>query len=146
MAGLIGLMACGPMGGALNIAARSFSQSIHGTGAVASESAGSSAPYCLVIDARMVIARTPASLLTVHLPSLSNHWPPACRRIGLNWKAVHCEACIAHLNPWRVNFEPSLTVSRLATSPNCSHVFGSSLTGSRPTSLNCLVLTWLSTP
>ena len=70
----------------------------------------------------MVIARTPASLFTVHLPSLSNHWPPACRRMGSNWKAVHCEACIAHLNPWRVNFEPSLTVSRLATSPSCSHV------------------------
>jgi hypothetical protein len=64
-------MACEPIGGALNIAARSLSQSIHGTGAVASESAGSSAPYFLAIDARIVIARTPASLLTVHLPSLS---------------------------------------------------------------------------
>ena len=95
-----------------------MSQSICGSGLVAMESAGSSAPYCLAIEARAVMALTPASLLIVHLPLASNHWPPWVIRIGLNWIMVHCAACMANLKPWRVNLLPSLMVSCLATSPN----------------------------
>ena len=117
-------MATGGMGWQLNIEQRSLSQSIWGNGKVAIESAGSSAPYWRAIEARMVIAFTPASLLMVHLPLASNHWPPTWETIGLSWIIVHCAACMANLNPWRVNLFPCLMVSRLATSPSSVHVLG----------------------
>src|SRR5262245_15364860 len=119
---------------------RSRSQSIIGSGFVATVSAGSSAPYSRTSDARMVIARTPASLFTVHLPLLSNQDPPHWRRIGLNWIMVQTGECIANLAPCRMNLLRSLTVSRLATSPNSTQVCGASLSGSRPASVKCLVL------
>ena len=100
-----------------------------GIGLVAIELAGSSAPYFCAIDARIVIALMPASLLTVHFPESSNHFPPDCSRMGLNWIMVHCAACIANLKPWRTNLSPSLTVIRLATSPSCSQFCGQSFAG-----------------
>src|SRR5512144_3113833 len=101
-------MAAEPRGTELNMEQRSRSQSIHGIGGVASETAGSSAPYFWAIDARICMAFTPAALLTVHLPLLSNHCTPAWSRIGLTCIVVHCAACIANLNPWRSNLSPFL--------------------------------------
>src|SRR2546427_7836920 len=110
-------MATGGMGWQLNIEQRSLSQSIWGNGKVAIESAGSSAPYWRAIEARMVIAFTPASLLMGHLPLASNHCPPSWETIGLNWIIVHCAACMADLKPRRGDFFPLLVVSRLGTPP-----------------------------
>src|SRR5262249_25687334 len=133
-------MVCRVCGCAQNIEQRSFSQSICGIGLVQVDTAGSSAPYCLAIEARSVIAFTPAGLLTVHLPAASNQAPPHWIRIGLNWIMVHCAVCIANLKPCRTNVLPSLMVRRFATSPNCSKDCGQSFSGSRPASLKCLVL------
>ena len=118
MAGFCDLMAAGGIGWQLNIDVRSLSQSIMGKGAWVIESAGSSAPYCLAMEARMVRAFTPASLLMVHLPSLSNHWPPAWTTIGWSWIMVHCDENMANLNPCRTNLLPSLMASFRATSPS----------------------------
>src|ERR1700719_1832523 len=110
MLGFCALIRVGGIGWQKNIDTRSLNQSSCGSGLVAIESAGSSAPYCRAIDARIVIALTPAALLTVHFPAASNQAPPHWIRIGLNWIIVHGAACMANLNPWRTNLLPSLTV------------------------------------
>src|SRR5690349_16432910 len=133
-------MAGGGIGWHQNIEARSLSQSICGSGLVAIDSAGSSAPYSLAMEARSFIALTPAALLMGHLPDAANQLPPAPTRIGLNCTMVHCGACMANLKPCRVKRLPSLIVSRLATSPNFSQLNGASRSGSRPTEAKCLVL------
>src|ERR1700738_2597395 len=99
MLGFCAVIRVGGIGRQKNIETRSLNQSSFGSGLVAMESAGSSAPYCLAIEARIVIAFTPAALLTVHLPLASNQAPPHCSRIGLNWIIVQGAACIANLKP-----------------------------------------------
>src|SRR5260370_42281462 len=107
-------MSTGGSGWQKNIEHRSLNQSSWGSGLVAMVSAGSSAPYFLAIEARTVMALMPASLLIVHLPSLSNQAPPAPIRMGLNWITVHPAACLANFKPGRGNLSPALMVNRFA--------------------------------